>query len=287
MRIVKVAATQMACSSDREENRANAERLVRLAAGKGANVILLQELYQGLYFCQNYDNNNFDLAIPDDDPYFDKMAELAKELHVVLPISFFEKDNNCYFNAVMMIDADGTILGKYRKLHIPDDPGYFEKFYFSPGDLGIRVWDTGYGKIGLGICWDQWFPEVARIMALKGAEIILYPTAIGHHTNDMTPDCSGHWKATMCGHAAANMVPVVASNRVGVETGDWTEIDFYGHSFIAGPRGEIIQEAGTKEEAVLVQEFDLDEIERFRRSFVLFRDRRPEIYEDILTLTGK
>ncbi len=287
MRKVTVAATQMACSTDPEENVRKAEQAVREAAKKGANIILLQELFENIYFCQSYDNRYFDWAREaDEHPMLQRMAALAKELNVVLPISFFEKANNVFFNSVMVIDADGTQLGVYRKTHIPDDPGYFEKFYFSPGNTGFKVWATKFGKIGVGICWDQWFPETARSLALQGAEIILYPTAIGRHTNGMTDDCSDHWQMAMRGHAAANMVPVVASNRVGLEKGQWTEIEFFGRSFIAGCRGEMIQEAGYHEETILTATFDLDEIEKVRRSFVLFRDRRPECYRSLLTLDG-
>ncbi|MET3289218.1 UNVERIFIED_CONTAM: N-carbamoylputrescine amidase [Brevibacillus sp. OAP136] len=288
MRKVTVAATQMSCSANQEENILKAEKLVREAAGKGANVILLQELFENLYFCQSYDNRNFELAHEaKDHPTLSRMSELAKELGVVLPISFFEKSNNVFFNSVMVIDADGTQLGVYRKTHIPDDPGYFEKFYFSPGNTGFKVWQTKFGKIGIGICWDQWFPETARSMALQGAEMIFYPTAIGKHTNGLTDDCSDHWQLTMRGHAAANMVPVIASNRIGLEEGQWTKIEFFGRSFITGCRGELIQEAGDREETILTAEFDLDEIEKTRRHFVLFRDRRPECYQTLLTLDGK
>lgn len=287
MRNIKVAATQTVCTQNREANRERAERIIREAASGGANIILLQELYQDLYFCQNYDFENFALAMDKDDEYFSHMGSIAKELNVVLPISFFEKDNNCFFNSVAVIDADGQNLGLYRKTHIPDDMGYFEKFYFSPGDMGIKVWDTKFARIGVGICWDQWYPEVARIMALKGAELILYPTAIGFHTNGFTENCSDHWQQVMRGHAAANMVPVIASNRIGVEKGSWSEIQFFGRSFICNERGKIVQEADGETESILMHEFDLEGIVRSRNNFVLFRDRRPEVYGDILTLTGK
>lgn len=287
MRKVKVAATQFRCTDNRENNRKNAEKIIYAAAKQGANIILLQELFQDMYFCQDYDFKNFELAVHKDDEYFSYMSSIAKELNVVLPISFFEKDNNCFFNSVTVINSDGCNLGIYRKTHIPDDMGYFEKFYFSPGDKGIKVWDTNFGKIGIGICWDQWYPEVARIMALKGAEMIFYPTAIGFHTNGFTADCSEHWQITMRGHAAANMVPIIASNRIGVEAGKWSEIQFFGRSFICDERGRLIQEADGMTESVLVHEFELDGIMQSRNNFVLFRDRRPEIYSDILTMTGK
>lgn len=288
MRKVTVAVTQMMCSPDTDENRLKAESKVREAAAKGADIVLLQELFENPYFCQNYDVKNFDLAEDTEDfPFLDHMACLAKELDIVLPVSFFEKKNNLYYNTVIVIDSDGSKLGKYRKTHIPDDPGYFEKFYFSPGDTGFKVWNTGKGKIGIGICWDQWFPEAARIMALMGAEILLYPTAIGFHTNGLTPSCVEHWKRTMQGHSAANMIPVMASNRVGVETGDWTEIEFFGNSFITDEKGEIIAEADRKSECVLTASFDFDQMAVNRRNFVLFRDRRPELYGRLLTKDGE
>jgi len=287
MRRVTVAATQLSCSANTEDNIMKAEKAIREAAKKGANIILLQELFENIYFCQWYENSYFDLAYEARlHPTLNRMSELARELNVVLPISFFEKDNNVFFNSVMVIDADGTYLGIYRKTHIPDDPGYFEKFYFTPGNTGFKVWTTKFGKIGIGICWDQWFPETARCMVLQGAELIFYPTAIGSHTNGLTKDCSEHWQMAMRGHAAANMGPVIASNRVGIETGQWTEIEFFGRSFITGCRGEMIQEAGRHEETIITAEFNLDEIEKARRNFVLFRDRRPECYHTLLTVDG-
>ena len=288
MREITVAVTQMKCSADIGENRKKAEAMVREAAEKGADIVLLQELFENLYFCQNYDVRNFDLAVEADNfPFLDHMADLAKELDVVIPVSFFEKKNNLYYNTVVVIDSDGTKLGKYRKSHIPDDPGYFEKFYFSPGDTGFKVWETRKGKIGIGICWDQWFPETARVMALMGAEILLYPTAIGFHTHGKTPNCSDHWQLTMRGHAAANMVPVMASNRIGIETGDWTEIEFFGRSFITDEKGNVIAEADGKSECVLAATFDLDQMAVNRRNFVLFRDRRPELYGKLMTKDGE
>lgn len=288
MRKVTVAAIQMRCSTDIEDNRRKAKTMVIEAAKKGADIVLLQELFENLYFCQTYDVENFKKAVETDNfPFLDYMAKLARKLNIVLPISFFEKKNNVYYNTVAVIDSDGTIMGQYRKSYIPDDPGYFEKFYFSPGDTGFKVWDTKKGKIGIGICWDQWFPETARIMALMGAEILLYPTAIGFHTNGKTPNCSEHWQLTMRGHSAANMVPVIASNRVGVEIGDWTEIEFFGRSFITDEKGAVLAEADGKSECVLAATFDLDEMAVNRRNFVLFRDRRPELYGKLLTKDGE
>ena len=283
---VTVAAMQMACVEDSGKNIEKAEHLIRQAAGKGAQVILPQELFSTLYFCQN--QKPMDLALARntaDNPLLKRMSRLADELSVVLPVSFFEKANKAYFNSVMMIDADGKHLGLYRKSHIPNDPGYWEKFCFSPGDTGFRVWETKYCKVGVGICWDQWFPEAARIMALKGADVIMYPTAIGSEpAYDM--DTADHWRTVMRGHAAANMVPVCASNRVGLEKGESTEITFYGSSFIAGPDGSVVAEAGRDEETTITAKFDLDQIVEFRDSFHVFRDRRPDLYWPLLTMDG-
>lgn len=293
MRKVVVAATQMQCSSNREENIASAERLIREAAKRGANIILIQELFETLYFAQVVDYENFQLAQEvEGHPMIQRMCALAKELDVVLPISFFEKSNNCFFNTVVIIDADGEKLGTYRKTHIPDDPGYYEKFYFSPGDTGFQVWDTKFAKIGVGICWDQWFPEAARIMALMGAELLFYPTAIGTFavpTDEIhgEPDDYHHWQNTMLGHAAANMVPVIASNRIGIESMNGTSIRFYGASFISDNIGSKKVEANTQEESILTTEFDLDQLVAYRREVCVFRDRRPECYKKLFTLDGK
>ena len=285
---VTVAATQMACTADRAANIDRAGALVRRAAELGAQIILIQELFETPYFCKDQDPDFFDLArTPDDNPAIQRMAELAAELGVVLPVSFFERAGQAYFNSVCVLDADGRPLGVYRKTHIPDGPGYQEKYYFSPGDTGFRVWPTRYGVIGVGICWDQWFPETARSMALLGAELLLYPTAIGSEPRDPGYDSSGHWTRVMQGHAAANIVPVVASNRIGLEKGDTCEVTFYGSSFIAGPMGEIVVQAGKTEETVLTAAFDLEEIKKQRRSWGLFRDRRPERYGWLLTLDGE
>ncbi|MEG1583632.1 MAG: N-carbamoylputrescine amidase [Anaerovorax sp.] len=293
MKNVVVAATQMMCSEDRKENEKHAEKMIRAAAKEGANIILIQELFETLYFAQVVDYKNFQLACEfEGNPMIERMCALAKELGVVLPISFFEKSNNCFFNTVVVIDADGTKLGIYRKTHIPDDPGYYEKFYFSPGDTGFQVWDTQFAKIGIGICWDQWFPEAARSMALMGAELLFYPTAIGtfavpEEQINGQPDDYQHWQNTMLGHAAANMVPVIASNRIGVESMEGTAIRFYGASFISDNIGQKKIEANTKDEAILTAKFDLDQLAAYRREVCVFRDRRPACYKRLLTLDGK
>jgi N-carbamoylputrescine amidase len=289
MREVTVAATQMAISWDLPANLDDAEALVRTAHGRGARLILLSELFATPYFCQDQMAAFFDLAAPfQSHPLLARFADLARELRVVLPISFFERSGPAFYNSVVVIDADGAMLGTYRKSHIPDGPGYTEKFYFSPGDTGFRAWDTAVGRIGIGICWDQWFPEAARIMALKGAEILLYPTAIGSEPSDPDLDSSAHWRRVMQGHAAANIVPIVAANRIGVEKGrQGTAITFYGSSFIAGPTGDIVTEAGRTEQAVLTARFDLDAIGRQRAAWGLFRDRRPDLYRSLLTLDGR
>lgn len=288
MRNVKVAATQMSCSSNKEENIRNAEVLVREAAQQGAQIILLQELFETPYFCQkekaDYYSYATELAENDAIRHFQK---IAKELEVVLPISFYEKRNNALYNSVAIIDADGEVLGKYRKSHIPDGPGYEEKFYFNPGDTGFKVWKTRYAKIGVGICWDQWFPEAARCMALMGAEILFYPTAIGSEPQDGSIDSKDHWQTCMLGHAASNLVPVIASNRIGLESDDDSSITFYGASFIAGPQGNKIVEANRTEKAVLTAEFDLDQLEAQRLEWGIFRDRRPELYRIITSSDGE
>lgn len=292
MRKVTVAATQMMCSANMEENISNAERMVREAASMGANIIQLQELFATQYFAQEENYDYLSIAQPaENHPMLERMSRLAKELSVVIPVSFYEKAGQCKYNSIMVIDADGTQLGIYRKTHIPDDPGYYEKFYFSPGDLGFKVWDTAYAKIGIGICWDQWFPEAARIMALKGAEILLYPTAIG--TFAVPPEQVeqevldyDHWQNTMLGHAAANMTPVVASNRIGVEKIGDTAIKFWGASFISDNRGNKIAEASTEDETILTATFDLNELASYRQEVCVFRDRRPTAYDTLLTLDG-
>jgi N-carbamoylputrescine amidase len=289
MRNVTVAATQMGVSWDLSANLDRAESLIREAHGRGARIILIQELFAAPYFCQDQDPSFFDLAAPfEGNPIIARFAALAAELGVVLPISFFERAGQAFYNSIAIIDADGRVLGRYRKSHIPDAPGYTEKYYFSPGDTGFRVWDTRVGRIGVGICWDQWFPEAARAMALQGAEILLYPTAIGSEPSDPTLDSAAHWQRVMQGHAGANIMPLLASNRIGTEHGRrGTSMTFYGTSFIAGPTGEILAEAGREDEAVLTASFDLDAIAAQRRAWGLFRDRRPSLYGSLLTLDGQ
>ena len=282
MRKVKVAATQMSCSWNREEVLDKAEKLVRKAAAEGANIILLQELFETPYFCQKQKFEYFDLAKPlSENAAVKRFTEVAKELQVVLPISFYEKAGNTAFNTIAIIDADGTILGTYRKAHIPDGLPYAEKFYFTPGDTGFKVWKTKYADIGVGICWDQWFPEAARSMALLGAELLFYPTAIGSEPT-LNVDSKSHWQHAMQGHAAANIMPVIASNRIGTETDDESSMTFYGSSFIADQTGTIVEEADRETEAVLVHEFDLDAIAQMRREWGVFRDRRPEMYGTLM-----
>lgn len=285
MRKVKVAALQFSCSKDVQENINKAEKMVREAADNGANIILLPELFERQYFCQEKRYDYYDYALPlEKNPAVNRFKEVAKELGVVIPVSFYERDIDRLFNTVAMIDADGCVLGIYRKTHIPDDHFYQEKFYFTPGDTGFKVFDTLFGSIGVGICWDQWFPETARCMAVQGAEMLLYPTAIGSEPI-LDVDSSGHWRRVMQGHAAANLMPVVAANRIGVETvepckenaGQSSSLDFYGCSFIADATGDIIASA-KQEETILYGEFDLDALKEDRLSWGLFRDRRPETY---------
>ena len=283
MRKVVVAATQMSCTWDREAMLAKAEKLVREAASKGANIILLQELFETPYFCQRHDFEYMDLATTlEENPAVKRFQEVAKELDVVIPVSFFERAGNAAFNSIAIIDADGTVLGKYRKTHIPDGMPYAEKFFFTPGDTGFKVWKTKYGTIGVGICWDQWFPEAARCMALLGAEILFYPTAIGSEPVLQT-DSKPHWQRCMQGHAAANIMPVVASNRIGHEVQKDSEMTFYGSSFIADETGGLVAEADRETEGVITAEFDLDAIAQKRREWGVFRDRRPEMYGTLLT----
>ncbi|AOU97411.1 N-carbamoylputrescine amidase [Acidihalobacter yilgarnensis] len=279
MRTVTVAATQMACSEDREANIDRAEGLIREAAGRGAQIVLIQELFEGPYFCKEQLPAHFLLAQPfADNPMIARMSALAAELGVVLPLSFFERAGNAFFNSLAMVDADGSVLGFYRKSHIPDGPGYQEKFYFSPGDTGFKVWQTHHGALGVGICWDQWFPEAARSMALMGAEILLYPTAIGSEPEEPELDSRDHWQRVMQGHAGANILPLVASNRIGVEHGRSCELTFYGSSFITDHLGAKVAEAGRSDQTILTASFDLDAIGEARRAWGVFRDRRPELY---------
>ena len=286
-RKVTVAATQMACTPDIDANLANAESLVRKAAESGANMILIQELFALPYFCKDQLEKYFDLAEPiSDSKVIQYMSKLAKELGVVLPVSFFERDNHDYYNSLVVVDSDGNVVSHYRKSHIPDGPGYQEKYYFSPGDTGFVVSKTSFGSIGVGICWDQWFPETARALVLQGAEILFYPTAIGSEpvTGLKSRD---HWQRAMQGHAAANMVPLVASNRIGMEQGEACALEFYGSSFIADQTGAIVEEASEVDEEILLYEFDLGAISGERTSWGLFRDRRPDLYGPIISMSGK
>lgn len=285
MRKVKVAALQFSCSKDVQENINKAEKMVKEAADNGANIILLPELFERQYFCQEKRYDYYNYALPlEKNPAVNRFKEVAKELGVVIPVSFYERDIDRLFNTVAMIDADGSVLGIYRKTHIPDDHFYQEKFYFTPGDSGFKVFDTRFGCIGVGICWDQWFPETVRCMAVQGAEMLLYPTAIGSEPI-LDVDSNSHWRRVMQGHAAANLMPVVAANRIGVETvepckenaGQSSSLDFYGCSFIADATGDIIASA-KQEETILCGEFDLDALKEDRLSWGLFRDRRPETY---------
>jgi len=288
MRKVTLAATQMSVGRDRAESLAKAEALIRRAAGEGANIILIQELFETPYFCQDQLPEYFELARPvEGNEGIAKFQALARELNVVLPFSFFERANQAHFNSVAMIDAGGEMLGVYRKTHIPDGVGYQEKYYFNPGDTGFRVWDTKFGKVGLGICWDQWFPETARCLVLGGAEVLLYPTAIGTEPQFPDWDSRDHWQRAMQGHAASNMVPLVASNRVGKEEGKNSAMTFYGSSFIADETGAKVAEADRTSEAVLTHTFDLDAIRNQRAQWGFFRDRRPEHYGALVTVDGK
>ena len=294
MKNVTVACTQMSCTWDREENIAKAKKLIREAADKGANIIQIQELFETPYFAQTVDYEYIDLARQrENNPMLNEMCQLAKELKVVLPMSFYEDAGIVRYNTTAVIDADGSILGYYRKTHIPDDPGYYEKFYFSPGDTGFKVWDTLYAKIGVGICWDQWYPEAASAMCLQGAEFLFYPTAIGsfavpvNELEEVDVDYR-HWQNVMLGHAAANMAPVVASNRIGDEEEPkaGTAIRFWGASFISDNIGEIVAELDGKTEGVATATFDRDELAAYRKEVVTFRDRRPEMYKALLTMGG-
>ena len=287
MREVTVAATQMACSNETDKNVSNAEKLVRQAASEGAQIILIQELFESQYFCMDQKEELFELSKPfENHPTIKKFSELAKELKVVLPVSFFEKANRAHYNSVAIVDADGSILGKYRKSHIPDGPGYQEKFYFNPGDTGFKVWNTKYAKIGVGICWDQWFPEAARSMVLSGAELLLYPTAIGGEPEDDGFDSSDMWQRAMIGHSASNQIPVIASNRIGTEKGIDIENYFYGRSFVTNHVGDKIAEGSRDKEEVLIGKINLSEAETLRNVWGVFRDRRPELYKGLLHLDG-
>lgn len=279
-RTITVAAVQTHFGNDVADNIARMEKFVRAAAAEGAQVVLPPELFQGIYFCTRQDPKWFATAFPTDEhPCVIAMRKLAAELGIVIPISFFEKAGPRYYNSIAIADTDGRILGVYRKSHIPDGPGYQEKYYFRPGDTGFKTWETNAGNIGVGICWDQWFPECARAMALAGAEVLFYPTAIGSEPYDTSLDTHLQWQRAMQGHAVSNAIPIVAANRIGLEENDGAEQRFYGHSFIADHRGEIVAELGRETEGVLVHTFDLDEIQSYRADWGFFRDRRTELYE--------
>ena len=289
MSLVKTAAIQLDCVADPAANLAHAEKLVRQAAADGAKIILLPELFERPYFCQERRYDYYAYATPvAENPAVKRLSVVAKELEIVLPVSFYEKDGTRLFNSIAMLDADGSVMGVYRKTHIPDDHYYQEKFYFTPGNTGFKVWETRYGKVGVGICWDQWFPEAARSMALMGADILLYPTAIGSEPI-LEVDSSGHWMRTMQGHSAANILPVMAANRYGLETvtpcpengNQSSSLTFYGSSFITDETGDILARAGRSGDEILIAEFDFDQIRTELLSWGLFRDRRPETYQQL------
>ena len=283
----KFALAQFSMSAVYEENIKKADQMIEKAAKEGASLLLLPELFEGLYFCQVEDYEKFDLAEnAKDSKTLKHFQEMAKKHHIVLPLSFFEKSGPAYFNSLAMIDADGTILGIYRKSHIPTGECYEEKFYFTPGNTGFQVYDTKAGKIGCAVCWDQWFPEAARVMALKGAQILLYPSAIGSEPI-LPKDSKNHWQNTMKGHAAANIMPLLASNRVGVEKAKNSSMKFFGSSFIADQHGEKIAELGREDEDILVASFDLETIDKERVDWGVFRDRRVDLYGDILKFSGE
>lgn len=276
---VTVAALQLVLNGTLDENLLSVSRMIRKAAGNGAQIILAPELFQGPYFCREEKEEFFALAHDlDRHPVLEQMIPLARELGVVLPVSLFERDGQAFYNSVCIVDGDRSLLGSYRKSHIPDGPGYEEKFYFRPGDSGFKVWSTQYGKIGVGICWDQWFPECARSMVLDGADLLLYPTAIGSEPEEPELDTSRMWQRVMQGHSVANIVPVIAANRIGDEGGQL----FYGHSFITDAYGEVIHELGPEETGIIQHTFDLQDIRLKRASMGFFRDRRPELYDRLI-----
>ncbi len=288
MRSVTFAALQFACSWNRAETLDTAEYWIRQAAAAGAQVVLPQELFETPYFCSVQHPRFLELAHPlAGHPTVLRMGAIARELGVVIPVSVYERAGTVSFNTTVVLDADGREAGVYRKSHIPQNPGYEEKYYFSPGDTGFRAIDTAYGRLGLGICWDQWFPETARALVLDGAEFLLYPTAIGSEPSDPTYDSMPHWQTVMRGHAAANLVPVIASNRIGSETEAQTTIHFYGSSFIAGPTGEIVQSANRTDAGLLTASFDLDAVRALRTTWGVFRDRRPDLYSALTRLDGR
>ncbi len=280
--MIKVAAIQMKMDKDLDINRLNAKEFVKEAAKNGANIILLPELFETPYFCKDKDKKYFSLAHElKNNSLINEFSELCKILHVVLALSYFEKSDNRYFNSLVVIDADGTILQNYRKTHIPDGPGYEEKFYFQPGDTGFQVYTTVFGKIGIGICWDQWFSECARALALKGAEIIMYPTAIGSEP-EIKIDSKDHWQRVQMGHSAANTMPIVVANRVGLEKGKSCELTFYGSSFITDYSGAKVTEASRDIQEIIYADIDLEENRKIREYWGLFKDRRPECYKDLI-----
>ncbi|MGE3303209.1 MAG: N-carbamoylputrescine amidase [Hyphomonadaceae bacterium] len=275
-RTLSVAAIQTSYGDDIAANITKTEAFIREAAMRGAQVILPSELFQGRYFCTSQEEHWFAHAYEaEKHPCVRALAPVAKELGVVIPVSIFERDGPAYYNSVVILDANGARLGVYRKSHIPDGPGYQEKYYFRPGDTGFKVWDTAHGRIGVGICWDQWFPEAARAMTLLGAQALFYPTAIGEEPQDAALDTMEPWRRVMQGHAVANVIPVVAANRIGTEASGQS---FYGASFIADHRGDLVESFGRAEEGVLVHAFDLDQLEQARAAWGFFRDRRPELY---------
>lgn len=279
--MIKVAAIQMQMSENKASNRAKAEKMVREAARNGAKIILIPELFEGYYFCKDMDEKYFAWAqARENNPLIAQFSVLAKELGVVLPISYFERDGERYFNSLVMIDADGTVMENYRKTHIPDGPGYEEKFYFEPGDTGFKVWKTRYGNVGVGICWDQWFPETARCLTLMGADMILYPTAIGSEP-EIGVDSASHWQRVQMGHSAANIIPVIAANRIGEEIGESCTLTFYGSSFMTDHTGSKVVEGSRDKEEILYTEFDAEVNREHRHYWGLIRDRRPECYRKI------
>jgi N-carbamoylputrescine amidase len=287
-RAITVAVAQFSSGWDKPANLDKATDMVRRGAAQGANIVVLPELFATPYFCQDQLADHFAIAEEfEGNRTIARFAALAQELSVVLPFSFFERASNAYFNSLAVIDADGRVLGRYRKSHIPDGPGYQEKYFFRPGDTGFKVWQTRFGKLGCAICWDQWFPEAARIMALKGADLFVYPSTIGTEPPPAPPvDSRDHWRRVMQGHAAANYTPLAASNRVGVEPGRAGALTFYGSSFVAGPTGEILAELDRTEEGVATARLDLAAIGLARTSWGLFRDRRPDLYAPLLTADG-
>lgn len=282
--MVKVAAIQMGMCEEKESNKDKAEKMVREAASNGANIVLIPELFEGYYFCKDMDQKYFSWAQERiGHPMIERFSALAKELGVVLPLSYFEKAGKRYFNSLVMIDADGTVMENYRKTHIPDGPGYEEKFYFEPGDTGFKVWETKFGNIGVGICWDQWFPETARCLTLMGADMIFYPTAIGSEP-EIGVDSASHWQRVQMGHSAANIIPVIVANRIGEEAGESCTLTFYGSSFITDHTGAKVAEASREKEEILYSEFDVLANREHRHYWGLIRDRRPECYGKIVEL---